>query len=219
MKRSPLLVSLSLALSLSLGLVAGCNVIGLAAYRTAGPTKVPPKFKPAPTPMVVLAESYRARGIGVTDADALARYVSKQLDQNKVAPVVSPETLLDYRSQAGSAYERASMASIGRAVGARQVIYVELVESKVDAAIGSNIVKGSAAAKVRVIDADTGTLLWPTESGDGYPLSVETPPFSPDKGMNEINVRDAVLRELGDRIAKLFYEWQPEDEDARHGEM
>ena len=47
-------------------LPAGCNVVGVVAYKVAGPPKVPAKYVPPKEPMVVLVERYNAPSASVT---------------------------------------------------------------------------------------------------------------------------------------------------------
>src|SRR3712207_3208385 len=70
---------------LACALLAGCNVIGVAAYKFSGPPTVPAKFKPAAQePMLVLVENSRNPTNLRMDADRLARSLATELKQHKV---------------------------------------------------------------------------------------------------------------------------------------
>jgi hypothetical protein len=203
------------ALLMSAWLVCGCNAIGAIAYKAAGPPPVYAKYKPLPRPTLVFADANEAGTASFADADALARFVEQQLTDRRVCPLVPSQKALDLRG-GNPNFGKWSVAEIGRKVGAEQVIYLDVAETRVSQVIGSRTQRAFASAKVRVIDASTGALLWPMESQQGYPVQFETPMTSLDDRLTPVEVRNAGLFGLADKIGKLFYDWKPgEDSDTR----
>lgn len=193
---------------------SGCNVIGALAYKTAGPPTVYAEYKLPPRPTLVFADANEAGSATFADADALARFVERQLTDRRVCPMVGTDRVLDLRGSDVN-FSKWSVAEVGRRVDAGQVIYIDLTEARISQVIGARSQRGFASARVRVIDAADGALLWPMESQQGYPVQFETPMTSLDDRLAPIEVRNAALLGLADRIGKLFYDWKPgEDGDA-----
>lgn len=205
-RRALFLAPLPLVLAL-----AGCNVIGALAYKTAGPPAVPAEFKPPQRPTLVFADANEAGRATFADADALARFVERQLIDRQVCPMVGSDRVLDLRGR-DVKFSRWSIAEVGRSVGAEQIIYIDVTEARISQVIGARSQRGFASARVRVIDAAEGALLWPTESQQGYPVQFETPLTSLDDRLTPVEVRNAALLGLADQIGKLFYDWKPGEE-------
>jgi hypothetical protein len=110
-----------------------------------------------------------------------------------------------------------SQVDLGRAVGAKQVIYVELLESSVEADSTESAARGRVSADVRVVDVDTGLTLWPLDSAQGYPLSADVPYNRADP--DRVTAMHAqMLAQLSDALAKLFYDWQPDSDKQASSE-
>ena len=93
----------------------------------------------------------------------------------------------------------------GRAVGARQVIYVNLVKFSTAAPIGSSELAGGAEALVRVIDVNTGHTLWPQDNSAGREIKYETKHEEAVDFTRQSEVQDQISALLADHIARLFY--------------
>lgn len=107
-----------------------------------------------------------------------------------------------------------SMAAIGREVGAHQILYVQLHRSDVTPMSGGDSLTGQTAASVKVVDVATGDTLWPSDTAaeTGYPVAAATQ-LGTDRGTNVQDVRQQLYVQLSHQIARLFYKWQPEDEE------
>jgi hypothetical protein len=194
-------------------LTAGCAGLGLVANDIAGTPTVPAMYVPAKEPTLVLVENNLAIEGGEADCDRLGRYVSQDLKDNKVVPLVDFAPLILMRDRDPLAYSRMSIAELGRVSGAKQVIYVSVVQYGEDAPLGSDTVKFKAAVRVKVVDATTGASRWPADLAEGRPLTAETdykPTVNQPEGVSA--VRDDLNKTLADKISKLFHDWQ-EDTD------
>jgi len=207
---STLLVSAVMLVALPLQ--SGCNVIGVMAYKFAGPTKVKPQYELPPVPTLVIAESFGSANRSTMNSDRLARVVSSSLSQhlskNPNLLIVSQDELDKLRSNRLADYPKMSTAAIARAVGAKQVVYIDLQEVAVAGMAGSQVYKGVASAYVRVIDAETQKVLWPDGSEQGTPVAFESSPMGKSSKTRNSTLA-ATIDGLGDKTAKLFYEWQP----------
>lgn len=195
-----------------LGLMGGCAVLGAAVDKTNGPAMIAAKYVPPKEPTLVLVENYRLAAGGDVDCDRLGRYISQDLTENKVVPLVDFGILTQLRDKDPDAYRKMTIADIGKAVGAKQVIYVSVNDYGADTPLGSDNVKLRAAAKVKVVDSQTGESRWPQDLADGESLSAETDYKERGTDANDLAVRDDLNKSLADKISKLFHDWQPDSD-------
>lgn len=67
---------------------------------------------------------------------------------------------------------------------------------------------GQAEAAVWVVDAQTAEVLWPPESGQGFPIGASVP-FTPTTGgTTEQLVHDQINQQIAQKSGRLFFEWQ-----------
>lgn len=196
---------------LGLCAVGGCNVIGAAMYKFSPPPEVPAKYTLKNVPTVVLVENYRNPDLSANESELLGRYVQEKLSDKKLVTIVPSEKILDLKNTRPSEYSRMTIPDIGKAVGAEQVIYIDLQAAGVGSMAGDFMYKGKGAAAVKVVDCKTGDTLWPTDSADGFGISYETPALKGGEGSTYNGVRDQLFNGFADRIAKLFYTWRQED--------
>jgi hypothetical protein len=198
-------------------LAAGCAGLGLVASDIAGTPTVPAMYVPPKEPTLVLVENNLAIEGGEADCDRLGRYVSQDLTNNKVVPLVDFEPLVLMRDRDPLAYSKMSIAALGRATGAKQVIYVSVVQYGEDAPLGSDSVKWKASVRVKVVDVATGASRWPADLAEGRPVTAETDyKATAEQVEGESGVRDLLNKTLADKVSKLFHDWQqdtdqPED--------
>ena len=195
-------------------LAVGCQVGGALAYKLSPMPTVPAEYKLAKQNTLVFVENYQNPDLVQLQADRLEREITGELVDHKVVPVVAPEKLLDLRNGKGEAFHSMDIPAIARPLGARQVIYVDLVQFTVEPQPGSEMMKGKAEAMVKLIDVQTGHTLWPRETSVGRQVKVETPYLRPENGATPDAVQEEMFHTLADKIAKLFYDWQSEDVDG-----
>ena len=204
--------ALCILLLLPLG---GCEVLGVLAYKLHGPAKVPAKYVPEKKPMLVLVENFQHQSSVNAHAEMLGRMLVKELDARKIAPLVPLDKLQELRDARPAEFPKMSMAAIGREVGADQILYVQLHRSDVTPMSGGEALTGQTTASVKVVDVATGDTLWPGEAAaeGGYPVGAATK-LGTDKGTNIQDVRQRLYAQLSHEIARLFYKWQPDYEEA-----
>jgi hypothetical protein len=207
MRRHPYLMRLSMLflLSVTATLAAGCNVIGFAAATVAGTSNTPPMYILPKQRTVVVAENYLDPARSVRDDEALARYLTDLLKQADLAPMIDPGEVYVMRhdSAAGEkSWRGLSIAAVGRSVTAQQVIYVNIISAEVESAGGSEMLRGHGEVLVRVVDAETGATLWPTDAADGYPVNSDTRMYH--EGETEVDIRTTLQKDLAEKIKRLF---------------
>jgi hypothetical protein len=207
---------LATALALAAG-VGGCALPAILAAKTVGPPKVPARYIPPKTPMLVMVENYNT-GAGI-DAQQLARYIETEITANKIAPLVDTDKLYRLRDADIDAYHQMSIQDIGKAVGAGQILYVNLITAAIDHPPGSDQVKGSVAVRVRVIDVNTGDTVWPRDARDGYAMAQETPYVPETSEAADMTIRQKLCQSMATEIGRLFYAWQPPDDTGEQDDM
>jgi len=190
---------------------AGCAAAGALSHKFVGPPPVPAMYKPAKEPMLVLVENYRNPSAAVVDGQHLSHLVAEQLRRHNVVPVVDPGKLETVRADPG--YAKMSIPRIGRAAGAKQVLYVNVRKIAVESTVGGETINGVADLTVRVVDCATGNNRWPIDAA-GHPISVATPWMGRGEGANESELREQMNRSGAVAIGKLFRKYSVEYEDA-----
>jgi hypothetical protein len=204
---SPILVLLP---SLLLPLVSnGCAAAGVLTHKLMGPPPVPAQYKPAHEPMLVLVENYHNPTSTVIEGRRLENLINEQLVQYKIAPLTDPALLDEVRTQSG--YEKLTIPAVGRACGAKQVLYVHVHKFSVEGTVGAEMLKGTADMSVRVVDAETGDNRWPLDAV-GSPVTLETPWLRMAEGVNESTLREQMATRAADYIVKLFRKYSTEDD-------
>ncbi|MDP9174023.1 MAG: hypothetical protein M3O30_09180 [Planctomycetota bacterium] len=189
----------------------GCGIVGALAYQANGPGKVEARYVPPQDPMLVLVESWHNSGEVEADAANLSVALMRELKENKVAPVVGADQLERIRDSNPDAYGKMTTDAIGRAVGAKQVLYVDVRQSGVVIPPGSNTMRGEMTARVRIVDALTGETRWPLDSKNGELVNMKTDWTTSDKG-TEASVRNEMADAMAEGIGKLFHSYTPKSE-------
>jgi hypothetical protein len=203
----------SLGLSLACG-AAGCNLLGAMAYKFGGAPAIPAKYAPPKTPMVVLVENSRNPATLRLEAQRLSSRVTDELDKHQVAPLIDPSKLNDLRRTDPTKFNAMAVTAVGRAVGAEQVVVVDLVEFNIQPDLASETFQGLAEARVRVVDVASGETRWPLDVSGGYPLSAKTSYVRPVDGVDAVTLSEQLQSALSSQIARLFYEWKADSADG-----
>lgn len=200
------------AIAAALGTAGGCAIFGAIAGKTMGPPKVAAEYQPPKDqPLVVIVENYRHPADLQQQSDELAMFISNKLEAAKVAPIVPADQVVSLRTEKGAAYDKMKIPDIGRAVGAKQVVYVNLRECSFEGVIGADDIRCNVDVLVKVVDVDTGQTKWPGV-GDGKEFPIHTDYSHSEGRKTEEAIRDQVLDDLSDGISMLFYKHQPNSE-------
>jgi hypothetical protein len=192
---------------------SGCNVIGAVVAKTAPEPKIMARYAPAKEPTLILVENYANPASLRLESDAVVRHLVEELTAREVAPLIEPEKAENLRQKNVTAYRKMPLDAIGRELGAKQVIYVDLVRFEVERAMASELLSAEAEARVRVVDTEAGEVLWPLDSGGGFPVSVKLDPQRVEARAGDADVRRQLHAILADHVAKLFYDWRGESSD------
>ena len=202
-----------------LAATSGCAPIAALATRTTPAPKIPAEYVPAQETMVVLVEGYENPGIVGFLGSHMERMIAEQLITHNVAPVVNPNLLNNFRTgKSNDEYRAIQIASIGQALKARQVLYVNVTKFAVDSASNSMMTKGTAEARVRIVDSATGETRWPRDSAAGQVLQLNTPYMELTGGTTDTMLREKMARAVADKVARLFYDFTTDQVDGTEPE-
>jgi len=215
-RRDSVALLVILAPMLGLAVAAGCTIIGVAAAKLSPPPEIPPQYVLANEPTLLLVENFNNPASLRIQGDALCRAIFEDLKVNNVAPLVDPDDAAALRRRDVEAYRKMPLDQIGAAVGANQVIYVDLESFEVSHALASELYGGAAMARVRVVGSN-GEVLWPSDSAGGYPVSVKLNPRPAARPLSEDATRQQLGADLSQKIGRLFHKWtaEPTDEVAQ----
>ena len=192
-------------------IVTGCQAIGVVADKLNPPTVEAQYVFGITTQVLVIAENFRAPTQSASDADRVVQLVSDELTKEEAALIVSHEKLALVRDLKPDAFSKMSVVDLGRAVGAQQVLYIDLGGVGVGAQPGSDVLRGVAQANVRIIDVATGAVVFPKDMADGVPVSFETILRRASLKSTPDAVRTQAIVGLSGRIARLFHKYYPAD--------
>ena len=125
--------------------------------------------------------------------------------------MVDSDKLVPMREDDAARFRKMNIAAVGKAVGAKQVIYVDLVESEVRQDASAGAVNGTATARVKVVDCQTGNTLWPSDSSQGKEVT-QTAQFDEMDPAKAVAMHTEMLANLSGKIAKMFYKWKPDSQ-------
>jgi hypothetical protein len=185
-------------------MIGGCAVIGLVAEKTAG-GRTPAAYDLGKRTTFVLAERYENPSGVELDSEPLARYVTDELSHKQSAPIIPADKIDALRRAQGANFHKMTIPQIGRELGAQQIIYINIRDIKVDRTVENDMTRGTGDVRVRVVDAQTGMTLWPSDVAEGHPIAFVTPMMRVTPETTDWLVRDTVDRGLGVNVARLFY--------------
>lgn len=188
-----------------------CNVAGVIASKTVGQI-IPAVYVPVPTdPIIVVAESFKGGSSVAVDTDQLARMVTDELYRHQIAPVIDPVKVMDLRSKNPTAFRKITISEIGRQFGAKQVLYINVLNSGIESAGADVMMRGLASAKLKIVDVETAQTRWPEDAAEGYPVDVATIYERVQDGVNESTVRVQLQQLFALEIGRLFRKYAADE--------
>lgn len=187
--------------------LTGCSELGVVATRTTGNVE---KAKYVPNKndaMLVLVESYGLSLDSGVETQHMTLTLRKTIEDNKIANLVDQQTLERLRDAQPREYDKSmSITEIGRRVGARQVLYVNIWRSEIAKPAGSGQMRGQMDAQVKIVDTTTGDTRWPVGSpSESVQITTNWTPENPDS--TESDLRGQMADQMAADIGKLFHDY------------
>ncbi|MCH7546721.1 MAG: hypothetical protein IID30_10010 [Planctomycetes bacterium] len=192
-------------------LLTGCNIILPFVIILAPDPKVEAAYKLQDRPTVVFVDDRN----GVVSPTTLRRLVADRISQDLmlkkvVTRTISPRDAEAVARQRDSHNKMLAIDAIGRAVGAEQVIYVEIIEFK--DRIDRYTLRPRGVCRVRVLDVTNRVRLFPPPDAAEASQIVEV---LMDEMQAELynsrasrsKIGEALANQLGEMTAKLFYKY------------
>jgi len=185
-------------------MLGGCNIFGWAM--SAVPEHVKAQHVPPTTPMLVLVENRVNPGSMVAESDELTGFIMDELATYKVAPLIELKKLYELRDREAG-IDKMTITQIGKAVGAQQVLYVDLQRLNVGETEPGIPAHGRVDATVHLVDVKTGKTMFPTMGQADWPINLETAISDSIQRTNAGALREAMLRKAGTAIGQLFHDY------------
>jgi hypothetical protein len=186
--------------------LAGCNIAGPIAAVATGPPKMDAQYVMPDVPTVVFIDDPRNLVNPVTLRKVIAEAASQELMINQVVTTtITPQDAIAITQRSDRAGNKMSVEDIGRAVGAQQVVYVLI--TNFSRTPDGYTPRPVAAAQVKVIDVVQGQRVFPT-AGEGFPVEAVGAAVDPSQfgsRLSNATLFEALARQLGDEVAKVFY--------------
>jgi hypothetical protein len=104
-----------------------------------------------------------------------------------------------------------TIADIGRRLGAKQVLYVNIARAEIVRPAGSGQVRGHMEATVKIVDSATAETRWPTDSSSEI-VQITTNWIPDNANKTESDVRGQMADQMAEDIGKLFHDYHPDEE-------
>lgn len=208
--------------------VQGCNIVGAAAHVFSPPPLIEARYKlPDKKTLIVIDDpNVLIESPAITQRIALATRTALEVEQVVTAGFVSQNDLNALRESLGPEYKSTSLAGLGIALDAKQVIHVEVLGYQMQVAAG--VVRPVIGLQVRVFDLDQRARVFPggVDPDSGVDLGQAAYPVTTRLAAEDFSEADAAraraARELADKagrdIARLFFDWRMPEPGANLGE-
>ena len=204
------LILAALPAVLLLALVAGCNLVGPLSYLALGPGKIAAQHQLADVPTVVFLDD-RSNVINPT---TFRRVIAMKITEDLMvhaglSDTISPVDAMALVGRQDRNSELMPIDEIGRAVGAQQIVYVEMYAFQ--RSPDGSTPRPYAAAQVRVIDVANRQRVFPASEMEipAQTVTAMTREVDPSVFRNRaqaLKLFEQLAEELGSNVAKLFYE-------------
>jgi len=191
------------------GIVAGCNIVTPLAIILAPEPTTDAVYELQDRPTVVFVDDRRSLVSPSALRGLIADRVSQDLmTQEVVTTTINPRDAVAVARQNDDFDTFMPIAEIGKAVGAEQVIYIEMLDFREQ--VDQVTYRPHARCQLRVIDVVNRVRLYPTPDmpDDFHVLDVMMGNVAPEAYRSRATLNEvarSLAEETGSRIAKLFY--------------
>jgi hypothetical protein len=194
----------------SLCMLAGCGAAGVVTSRVEG-NDVKAQYVPSKTDsMLILVEAYGLTIDSGIETQHMTLVLRKAFQDGKIATLVDQQGLERLKDAGAQQYGPMTIADIGRRVGARQVLYVNIWRSEIVKPAGSGQMRGHMDAVVKIVDSASGDTRWPMDApSEAVAITTDWTPESADK--TESDLRAQMAEQMAADIGKLFQNYHPDE--------
>ncbi len=205
--------SLALALALMVCIsTAGCARWGALVYALGGGRgqKIPAEFELPPGKLLILVDDPKERVTWPRARTLLAQYTGEELlEREAVTTIISPRSLAKFR-QSDSNFERYAADEIGRKLGAKTVLWIEVrdfvaPEEVEEISTAAKLTLGIKVLTTKEEVSPHGVRLWPSV-GSGHIIESSLNAIAVNKTKGENAVAKELARRSAILVARLFYQ-------------
>jgi hypothetical protein len=187
--------------------VGGCDLLGVLMDKGSGAETISAQYKlPKDQPILVLVESYENVGDINGDANRIGEKLVKNISDLKLANTVKPSVLDNLQGVDPENYRHMQITEIGRACGAKLVLYMNLQSTEIDAPQGGATARGELMGFVKVVDCSTGETRWPLGMPKGQPVAIQTPWEGNENSVATAKLREQLAENAATLVSQLFYD-------------
>lgn len=198
---------LGIALAITAGFIAGCNIVTPVAFAISGPPRIDAVTDMPKANTVIFIDDRDSKLPRRSLRGTIGKAAETLILKNKL---LTPEQLISTQSALriaanDTAAAPLSAVDIGRRVGAEVVIFVEMQGWTLSR--GGAEVSPAAQASVKILDCVANQRIWPN-TAEGYELVVQMP-----RQPNELHstradrtkLEESLATQIGAELAGLFY--------------
>jgi hypothetical protein len=199
---------LAVLLAAPLALVAGgCNIVAPIAYAIEGPGTIDAEFDLAKVDTTVIVDDQGSLLPRLALRTALGESIGERLLRERLVPqVISPRDAIAFMRSNDRRASPASIESVARAVGAKQVVYVQVVGFSLVGPEGTP--RPTADVFVRVLCMEGRTRVYPLDPPEGRFVTSMIREVNPDlyrTPSSRRQVEELLVQRMAVDIAKLFH--------------
>jgi hypothetical protein len=199
---------LALLLLAPLASVAGgCNIVAPIAYAIEGPGTIDAEFDLARVDTTVIVDDQGSLLPRLALRTALGESIGERLLRERLVPqVVSPRDAIAFMRSNDRRATPASIESVARAVGAKQVVYVQLVGFSLVGPQGE--ARPNADMLVRVLCMEGRTRVYPADPPEGRFVTTMIREVDPElyrTPATRRQIEEQLVQRMAVDVAKLFH--------------
>ena len=197
------------AFSIVLLTMGGCNYLGPAYYLASPEPEIDAEYLLEDRPTVVFVDESANELGGMANQQIVGKTISQALLDEEVVTVVYEPRAANAVARQERHGEPMALGDIGRAVGADQIICVQVLQFQPFPTYGQT--RPIAQLRVKVLDIPHRLRLYPTDDELWRHLTVTLPQMPEEVGnaSKRRELESMLAREIGINVARLFHDYNP----------
>ncbi len=197
------------AVTLGLLLAAGgCAQVAGVVANSQGPQDVQAEYVPKKVATLVLAEADPRGTADDLSARDIGRRVEAEWTVHKLSLLVDSNAVESLRTKMGAQYHHMSISDVGRALGAKQVLYISVNSASAEPT--ADVLRGNVVVHAKIVEVSSGDSLWPSSTTVGEQVDAQSEYVNKGDGIDESTVLNETRLVLATDLVKKFYKWNPE---------
>ena len=190
---------------LAISTLGGCQFAAVA-LDALPPPAIPAAYEPIDQRTIVLVDDPRRLIPSIQTIGFVSHGAGQILKDEEIISEFVPNNAVDDLRLNDPDFANWPIDRIGRHLGASQVIYVLVEQFYLRDSDG--VYRPAAVMRIKMVDAETGKRLFPTDNPDGYPV-VSRLRFKGEATNGTAGMESMLMRQLAERMAQdvahVFY--------------